>query len=146
MRKYETLFIYIDILGFLFASCKDDITNNIYTNENEEKLDVNIISAKYELKTIHSSHIDTLNYSQYYNTISFEIKIDKPENRNKISKLIIKSTQNTGWEFYQEDLEQFYSDSLGGYKLDNLILKLESNYSNQTDLFFNLVINWERFF
>jgi|GEM_PF-4334066 len=110
-----------------FYSCKDQITDNKPDDEETSAPDVNVIFSNYSLQSIHSSHMDTTAYPQNNYGINLNLILDKPENRNQINKMIIVSEEGYGWEFFRNDLEGFYSDSLKGYRFNNLIFRFTTD-------------------
>lgn len=123
-KKLIAFFLFI----FLSASCSDKITN-YYGPPEGNPPDVNVIYSSYSLETIHSIHFDTTSTSGYNFSINLNLKLDRPDRRNQINKIIIVNEYGTGWEFFSNELESFYSDTLGGYELKNLIYRSSSQYT-----------------
>ncbi|MFO7523961.1 MAG: hypothetical protein R6W68_00775 [Ignavibacteriaceae bacterium] len=124
VKKLIVFFLFI----FLSASCADKITN-YYGPPEGNPPDVNVIYSSYSLETIHSIHFDTTSTSGYTYSINLSLKLDKPDRRNQINKIIIVNEYGTGWELFNNELESFYSGTLGGYELKNLIYRTSTQYS-----------------
>lgn len=110
-----------------FYSCKEEITDNKPVDEETSAPDVNVIFSNYSLQTVHSFHMDTTSYPENNYGINLNLILDKPENRNQINKMIIVSEEGYGWEFFRNELEGFYSDSLKGYRFNNLIFRFTTD-------------------
>lgn len=123
MRKSINAYVFILVSTLLLNSCTEEITNNYYSQENGTPPDVNVVFSSYLLKTIHSFHMDTTAYPEYNYVIDLYLKLDKPENRSQINKMIIVSEEGSGWEFFKDELEGFFSSTMEGYELKNLIFR-----------------------
>lgn len=116
--KIISAFIFI----LIFSSCSDTITNQYFQKEEGgNPPDVNVIYSSYSLETVHSFHMDSSAYPEYNYCVDLKLKLDKPENRSQINKMIIVNEDGFGWEFLSSELESFYSDTLGGYDMENLV-------------------------
>lgn len=52
--------------------------------------------------------MDTTAYPQYNYSIDLNLKLDKPDNRSQINKLIVVNEVGFGWEYFGDELESFY--------------------------------------
>jgi len=129
MLKSINAFVVILVSTLLLNSCGDEITNH-YSQGDGTPPDVNVVFSSYVLKTIHSFHMDTTAYPEYNYVIDLNLKLDKPQNRSQINKMIIVNEEGTGWEFFKDELEGFFSSAMEGYELKNLIFRSSSQYLN----------------
>jgi len=129
MPKSINAFVVILVSTLLINSCGDEITNN-YSQGDGTPPDVNVVFSSFVLKTIHSFHMDTTAYPEYNYVIDLYLKLDKLQNRSQINKMIIVNEEGTGWEFFKDELEGFFSSAMEGYELKNLIFRSSSQYSN----------------
>ena len=125
MLKSINTFVVILVSTLLLNSCTEEITNNYY-QEDGTPPDVNVVFSSYVLKTIHSFHMDTTAYPEYNYVVDLYLKLDKPENRSQINKMIIVNEEGSGWEFFNDELEGFFSSAMEGYELKNLIFRSSS--------------------
>jgi len=128
MFKFVTTLSLISLLTLFSISCGDEITNQ-YSQGDGNPPNVNVIYSSYTLKTVHSFHMDTTAYPDYNYCIDLFLQLDKPQNRSQINKMIIVNQDGIGWEFFKEELEDFYSSAMEGYELTNLIYRSSSQYS-----------------
>ena len=122
MLKSINTFVVILVLTLLINSCGDEITNN-YSQGDGTPPDVNVVFSSFVLKTIHSFHMDTTAYPEYNYVIDLYLKLDKPQNRSQINKMIIVNEEGLGWEFFNDELEGFFSSTMEGYEIKNLIFR-----------------------
>ncbi len=92
----------------------------------EEPFDIIVTNADPVVEVIHPSHLpenivtDTINYAI---VLSLTVEINKPDERDKINKVIIFDSDNMGWEFSFSELESMYSDLNQSYSINNLVFR-----------------------
>ncbi len=106
------------ILSAAFVSCGEEVVNNYYENEiGTGKLGVNVVDADYEIVTTFWSRRDTISPGfSYYNEAKLKLKLDYPENRNKINRLVMENN-SIGYDFNIEELRAGYDSLSGSYNL-----------------------------
>lgn len=128
----NNLIITILIIGLLFLSCSKDETTPVTT---ETK--VTIKSTKYILESVHSSFFGE-NEDKFYNSISLSIEFEQSKFLDNIKKIIIFNSFNgNGWEFTNQELQEFVDGSLNGVLLKHLILPFGLNDAKYTISIYN---------